>query len=79
MKGQVLWFDTTKGYGFIKKEDTNEDVFFHATNVLEERHLQQNDLVEFEIIPGKDKKKQAVKVTRITEKEEEEEKEGVKK
>lgn len=32
-RGQVKWFDSEKGYGFIEPEDGSEDVFLHANNI----------------------------------------------
>lgn len=52
MKGKVLWFDITKGYGFIHSED-GSDVFVHYSKIVAEpgefRTLQENDEVEFEL------------------------------
>ena len=33
LKGQVKWFDTTKGYGFILVNDDSGDILLHS-NVL---------------------------------------------
>jgi CspA family cold shock protein len=49
-KGTVKWFNSKKGFGFIKKED-GTDVFVHYTGVVGEgfRTLQEGDSVEFKI------------------------------
>ena len=51
-KGNVKWFNATKGYGFIEPEDGGNDVFVHISAV---RGAGMNDLeegqeVEFEIV-----------------------------
>lgn len=30
LKGQIKWYNSTKGYGFIKVEGREKDIFFHA-------------------------------------------------
>ena len=65
MQGKVKFFNIKKGYGFIDKEDKQGDIFFHVTDVLENRYLEQDDKVEFEIGEGKDGKKKAVKIRRV--------------
>jgi CspA family cold shock protein len=50
-KGQVKFFNATKGFGFITTE-TQEDVFFHKSNVKNtgfRSTLNEGDLVEFEV------------------------------
>ncbi len=49
-KGTVKWFNSKKGFGFIKKED-GTDVFVHYTGVVGEgfKTLSEGDSVEFEI------------------------------
>ncbi len=29
--GKVKWFDQEKGYGFIKEQDTDRDIFLHIS------------------------------------------------
>jgi CspA family cold shock protein len=51
--GTVKWFNGTKGFGFISREQ-GEDVFVHY-NAIEGsgyRTLEEGDKVEFEIIEG---------------------------
>lgn len=31
--GTVKWFDTSKGYGFIRPDDGSKDAFVHITEV----------------------------------------------
>lgn len=49
--GVVKFFNQTKGFGFIKVEGTNEDVFVHISGLKDE--IRQDDRVTFEIQEGK--------------------------
>ncbi len=51
--GTVKWFNATKGYGFIGRDDA-ADVFVHFSAITMEgyRALKQDQKVEFEIEEG---------------------------
>jgi CspA family cold shock protein len=61
-QGTVKFYNATKGYGFIKTKENNEEIFVHSSGVTEPIH--DNDKVEFEVIEGK-KGMNAVKVKKI--------------
>jgi CspA family cold shock protein len=49
MKGIVKWFDTKKGYGFIKGDDGKE-VFAHRSDLSYfEVYLKKGDLIEYKV------------------------------
>ena len=53
--GTVKWFNATKGYGFIGRDDNQgEDVFVHFTAIQTEgyRKLEADQKVEFSIENG---------------------------
>jgi CspA family cold shock protein len=51
VKGTVKWFNESKGFGFIAKEDGG-DVFVHFSEIEGEgfKTLVEGDAVEFEVI-----------------------------
>lgn len=48
MKGNVKWYNSRKGYGFILCEDGKE-VFVHRTALSMETPLNDGDAVEFDV------------------------------
>ncbi|HLF34307.1 MAG TPA: cold shock domain-containing protein [Cyclobacteriaceae bacterium] len=61
-KGTVKFFNASKGFGFIKPSDSNEDIFVHKSGLIDQIH--ENDEVKFEVEQGK-KGLNAVKVELI--------------
>jgi CspA family cold shock protein len=49
--GVVKFFNETKGFGFIKVDGSNEEVFVHVTGLKEQ--IRENDAVVFEVQEGK--------------------------
>ena len=61
--GTVKFFNETKGFGFIKNDETGEDIFVHISD-LQVSSIRENDKVQFEVAQGK-KGPNAVKVSLV--------------
>ena len=53
-KGTVKWFNSTKGYGFITNNETNEEVFVHFSGLAMDgfKTLEDGQSVTFDITTG---------------------------
>jgi len=51
-QGKVKFFDTDRGFGFIKENDSEKEHFVHVSGI-NETTLNENDEVEFELVEGK--------------------------
>ena len=49
--GTVKFFNETKGFGFIKEDDSNKEHFVHVSGLIDE--INEGDAVEFELQEGK--------------------------
>jgi CspA family cold shock protein len=51
--GTVKWFNTEKGFGFIKQEG-GEDLFVHFSAIQSDgfKTLEEGQAVEFEVVEG---------------------------
>lgn len=55
MQGRVLWFNNAKGYGFLKPDSGDKDVFVHYSAIQSNgyKQLTEGDQVEFDVEEGK--------------------------
>jgi cold shock protein len=53
MEGRIKWFNNSKGYGFIGREN-GPDVFVHYSGIVGDgyRTLKEGDRVRFELLQG---------------------------
>ena len=49
--GTVKFFNESKGFGFIKEDDSNKEHFVHVSGLVDE--INEGDQVEFELQEGK--------------------------
>jgi len=49
-EGTVKFFNNTKGFGFINLKDSDEDIFVHSTNLIDQ--IKENDQVTFDVEKG---------------------------
>jgi len=50
-KGTVKFFNNTKGFGFIKQDDSEEEIFVHVSGLVDQ--VKENDKVKYEVAKGK--------------------------
>ena len=55
--GKVKWFNSKKGYGFIKDDETQKDIFLHVSALEESklRVLKEDQTIFYDIKEEKDK------------------------
>ena len=53
-RGTVKWFNDSKGYGFIERDDGEDDVFVHYSAIKMDgfKTLEEGQTVEFELATG---------------------------
>jgi len=50
-KGTVKFFNDTKGFGFIKDEESGNEYFVHVSGLVDK--IKEGDKVQFELKEGK--------------------------
>jgi len=66
IQGTVKWFNPSKGFGFITRDDGEKDCFVHHSAIQGSgfKTLNEGERVEFEVVQG-EKGPAAENVTRI--------------
>ncbi|MEY3416985.1 MAG: hypothetical protein RL060_1096 [Bacteroidota bacterium] len=49
--GIVKFFNNSKGFGFIKSENSGDDIFVHSSGLIDQ--VRENDQVRYELEKGK--------------------------
>jgi CspA family cold shock protein len=54
LNGKVKWFNPTKGYGFISRDDDSKDVFVHSSAVKDAglNSLAEGEAITFDVEEG---------------------------
>jgi len=54
MSGTVKWFNDSKGYGFLTRDDGEKDVFVHHSAIQGTgfKSLSEGERVEFDVVQG---------------------------
>jgi CspA family cold shock protein len=50
-RGTVKFFNESKGFGFIKEDESSKEYFVHVTGLIDE--IREGDQVEYELVEGR--------------------------
>lgn len=64
--GTVKFFNRTKGFGFIVDDETQADIFLHASGLGDKKVvIKPKDAVSFDLMDDENGKKKAVNVVKL--------------
>lgn len=49
MRGIIVKYNKEKGYGFIRSDQTDKDIYFHISNIENDRNISRKQEVEFKL------------------------------
>ena len=64
--GRIKFYNRKQGFGFIKLDDSDLEIFVHATGLVTKKNIQDNDRVSFDIQEA-EKGPSAINVKKIEE------------
>ncbi len=50
-QGKVKFFNASKGYGFVKDDETNKEYFVHVSGLIDK--VKDDDDVTFDVVEGR--------------------------
>jgi len=50
-QGKVKFFNASKGYGFVKDDETDKEYFVHVSGLIDK--VKDDDEVTFEVVEGR--------------------------
>ncbi len=67
LTGTVKWFNSTKGFGFIRPDDESKDVFVHISAVerANMKTLLEGQRISYEIQKGRDGRNSAANLVLV--------------
>ena len=64
--GKIKFFNRKSGYGFIIDDETQTDIFMHASDLKNKKDkIKPKDSVSFELIEDTDNKKKAINIEKL--------------
>ena len=49
--GTIKFFNATKGFGFVKMDESEQEIFVHVTGLIDQ--VREEDRVSFDVVEGR--------------------------